>query len=421
MNVHHKVSVEHQELGQSAVGTHPLDQIDAHYLCDRLTAFTPSVEQIDLLMERARRELHPVRLASTEVVRRVAIDNPDSFWAVARRTPNGGAEPRGLVMTLMLNTDGVDALLRGTLDRHNPPRELLVGQHQRPAGIYGWLIHLKGRLAPGLTLVMEKLQAPLYRGVDIVCRASTKEGAAFFDALGFTRGVWWDGEFHEDFRHYRRSHAGAGDSLIAARLRPPFDDYLPNAPQTEAPFVTTRVVHTLDEMLKVFAIRSAVYIGEQECPIGEEFDGNDFSGTHLLAMIGDEPAGCLRIRYFADFAKIERVAVLERFRLRGIGKKLVVAATELCRAKGYRRLYAHARRSLMPFWVEQGFREMGAAPFAFSDHEYVEITRDLEPNAHALALAAGPFVLIRPEGQWDRPGVLEQSAVRGVAERRSVA
>jgi predicted GNAT family N-acyltransferase len=267
---------------------------------------------------------------------------------------------------------------------------------------------------------MEKLQAPLYQGVDILCRASTKEGAAFFDALGFSRGVWWDGEFREDFRHYRRSYAGAGDSEIAPRLRPPFDDHVPEAPRTEQPLITARVVHTLDEMLKVFAIRSAVYVEEQACPFGEEFDGNDFSGTHLLAMVGDEPAGCLRIRYFADFAKIERVAVLRRFRLRGVGKKLVTAASELCRAKGYRRLYAHARRGLLPFWAEQGFAEMGGIPFAFSDHEYVEITRELPPLPNALALAAGPYVLIRPEGQWDRPGVLEQSSARGIARRPAV-
>ena len=35
----------------------------------------------------------------------------------------------------------------------------------------------------------------------------------------------------------------------------------------------TVISTALDEMLKVFAIRSAVYIGEQVCPIGEEFDG----------------------------------------------------------------------------------------------------------------------------------------------------
>jgi hypothetical protein len=66
--------------------------------------------------------------------------------------------------------------------------------------------------------------------------------------------------------------------------------------------------------------------------------------------------------------------------------------------------------------VEQGFGEMGGVPFAFSDHEYVEITRELTPLPNALALAAGPFVLIRPEGQWDRPGILEQSSARGIAQ-----
>ncbi len=49
-------------------------------------------------------------------------------------------------------------------------------------------------------------------------------------------------------------------------------------------------------------------------PYEEEFDGNDFSSTHLLGYVGDEPAGCLRIRYFASFAKIERLAVRHEFR-----------------------------------------------------------------------------------------------------------
>ncbi len=308
---------------------------------------------------------------------------------------------------LMLNVDGADALLRGQLDTRDPPNELLVGQHERPAAIYGWLIHAKGRLAPGLTLVMEKLQTPLYRGVDIVCRASTKDGATFFDALGFSRGVWWDGEFRAEFRHYRRTHDGTGRSAIADRLRPPFDDDVPDAITSGPPAIKTKVVHTLDEMLKVFAIRSAVYIEEQHCPCDEEFDGNDFSGTHLLASIGGQPVGCLRIRYFGEFAKIERVAVLRRFRGRGIGHKLVTAAIELCRAKSYRRVYAHARRQLLPFWIEQGFAELASGrSFAFSDFEYVEIIRNLEPSDSALALAAGPYVLIRPEGQWDRPGIL---------------
>jgi predicted GNAT family N-acyltransferase len=39
-------------------------------------------------------------------------------------------------------------------------------------------------------------------------------------------------------------------------------------------------------MLRVNAIRSAVYVGEQECPYDEEYDGNDMTGVHLLSLYG---------------------------------------------------------------------------------------------------------------------------------------
>ena len=369
-------------------------------------------------MDRAREDL-PVRLAANEVVQRVAAANPDSFWAIARRRGSDAAEPRGLIALLLLNEPGVDALLTGSLDTRNPPPEYLVGQHERPAAIYGWLIHTKGTLAPGLALVMEKLQAPLYRGVDIFCRASTDDGAAYFDALGFARGTWWKGTYRAEFRHYRRSYEGAGPNALAESLRAPFDDLIPETSQQGAA-VRASVVHSLEEMLKVFAIRSAVYFEEEACPYEEEFDGNDFAGTHLLGAIGAEPGGCVRIRYFGSFAKIERLAVIRRFRQKGLGRKLVAAAVELCRAKGYGRAYAHARKSLLRFWASQGFLPIeGAATFAFSDFEYVEVIRELDPSPSALALSDGPFVLIRPEGQWDRPGILEASTHRSSATNRN--
>ena len=74
------------------------------------------------------------------------------------------------------------------------------------------------------------------------------------------------------------------------------------------------VARTFDDLMRVAAIRNSVYIGEQECPYDEEYDGNDLSATHLLAYIGDEPVGCLRLRFFADFAKFERVAIRKEYR-----------------------------------------------------------------------------------------------------------
>src|ERR1041385_8141307 len=69
------------------------------------------------------------------------------------------------------------------------------------------------------------------------------------------------------------------------------------------------VAATPDAIQKVFALRAAVFMSEQDCPYEEEFDGNDFCATHILGLVDQQPAAVLRVRYFADFAKIERLAV----------------------------------------------------------------------------------------------------------------
>ncbi|MEZ5958786.1 MAG: hypothetical protein R3C27_16435, partial [Hyphomonadaceae bacterium] len=70
--------------------------------------------------------------------------------------------------------------------------------------------------------------------------------------------------------------------------------------------VTVAVVRDIEGLLEVWSVRSLVYMGEQDCPYHEEFDGNDLAGaTHLIARVGKEPVGVMRIRWFADFAKIE--------------------------------------------------------------------------------------------------------------------
>src|SRR4051794_24719610 len=65
------------------------------------------------------------------------------------------------------------------------------------------------------------------------------------------------------------------------------------------------------------------------CPYEEEFDGNDFSATHLIGYVGNEPAACLRVRYFADFAKIERLAVRREFRTTRLAVTVMRAGIEL--------------------------------------------------------------------------------------------
>ncbi|MDE2135337.1 MAG: GNAT family N-acetyltransferase [Alphaproteobacteria bacterium] len=167
--------------------------------------------------------------------------------------------------------------------------------------------------------------------------------------------------------------------------------------------------------MRIVSIRSAVYMAEQDCPYEEEYDGNDLSATHLLGYIGNEPAGCLRIRYFGNFAKFERLAVRHEFRTSKLSFRLVRAGIDLCRKKGYRRIYGHARKDLVRFWQIFGFRVIpDRDEFHFSDVAYIEMALDIVPNSEALRVGDDPYVLIRPEGRWDQPGILERSSTRGV-------
>jgi predicted GNAT family N-acyltransferase len=176
-----------------------------------------------------------------------------------------------------------------------------------------------------------------------------------------------------------------------------------------------RVASTSDDMQRVFALRAAVFMSEQLCPYDEEFDGNDYCATHILGLVDNEPAAILRIRYFAGFAKFERLAVLPRFRQSSIAKEVIDSAIEICRRKGYTSLYAHAQKRLVGFWNRFGFEPLFKnRNLIFSDHEYVEIGADLVAHDDPITRLSDPYLIIRPEGRWDEPGVLDRSAARPV-------
>ena len=181
------------------------------------------------------------------------------------------------------------------------------------------------------------------------------------------------------------------------------------------PRFETVVARTLEDLMQVMMVRSLVYIGEQQCPYGEEYDGNDFCGaTHLILRRNNEPIGTLRIRWFADFAKLERVAVRSEYRGTRATLELVREAFRIAEKKGYRKILGHAQARLLPFWGRyfKGFPRESREAFVFSDHDYVEIVAETTPPADALTIDSDPMELLRPEGLWDRPGVLDWSAGR---------
>jgi len=177
-----------------------------------------------------------------------------------------------------------------------------------------------------------------------------------------------------------------------------------------------KVARTLNDMMMVAAIRAAVFMSEQKCPYDEEFDGNDLcAATHILGFVDDEPVACLRVRFFADFAKIERLAVRHEYRNSHLSFKIVWAGIELARKKGYRKLYGHAQDRLVKFWSRFGFKPVeDQRDIVFSDFAYTEMYADIEPDPDAVSIESDPYIIIRPEGEWHKPGVLEVSGTRPV-------
>jgi predicted GNAT family N-acyltransferase len=178
-----------------------------------------------------------------------------------------------------------------------------------------------------------------------------------------------------------------------------------------------KVARGADDLLMVYAIRAAVFLAEQACPYAEEFDGNDHCATHFIGFVGDEPACCLRARYFADFAKLERLAVRKEFRRTRVSFDVVRTAVDHVRRKGFRRIYGHAREGLEKFWAHFGAKPLAPGrDFVFSDYRYSEMVAEYEALPGAIGLDSGPYVIVRPEGDWDRLGILESSAEREVRE-----
>jgi predicted GNAT family N-acyltransferase len=403
MTVHARVSgTGNFDDGQRS--TRRLDDPAILALARRLVVFNVAGEQIATLMDLARKSI-PM-LTSAEVVQRVASYNPDCFWAIAHRDRFNVNAPvgEGYVSFLPLTRQGLTQLLDGTLDRRNPPLSVISAQHEKPAGIYVWHVYAPGKLAAGAPLVMQRMWSLHRHDVDVYSWSINSEAARFVEGMGFRLAPKLAGSTAPQFHLFRRSATRHQETTFCAMPGRPSD-----------PHISVRVARTVDDFMRAAVIRGAVFLGEQNCPYDEEFDGNDFTATHLVGYVGDEPAGCLRIRYFADFAKLERLVVRKQFRGRGLARGIVSSAVEFCRSKGYTRICCYAQKRLTMFWNGCGFSICDGRPeLVFSDFEYIEMVCHTKRAATAISFETDPYVVIRPEGSWQEAGILERSKGRGV-------
>lgn len=360
-----------------------------------IVAFTPTPAIIEELMAKARTSIEG--LASTEKVIEIFRHNPECISVFARGgyTDDTTGNAMGFLAFLPLTEDGHAALFDGRLATGDPDLRFICRQHERPAAVYHWGVMNGPETAGGIAHVFERMTSAKYRGLPMYCRAANERALQFFLNIGFVQGATFK-------RHYLK------DLMHLPMQAPPVASYDSYVPGVEAGSCGIKVVHDMSELTMVLAMRAAAYIGEQGIPYREDVDGNDLSATHLIGYVGDEPAGCVRIRWFAGFAKVERLAVLPRFRRTRLAFKLVQAAIDLGRAKGYTHFYGHAAADVAPLWERFGFvRRSGEGIRYLTDTTYFEGDLIVPAKADALTPQSGPAVLIRPEGRWHEPSHLE--------------
>ena len=108
--------------------------------------------------------------------------------------------------------------------------------------------------------------------------------------------------------------------------------------------------------------------------------------------------------------------VRKEFRSSGLARQLVGAGVEFCQAKGYSRMCTYAQKRLVKFWGKCGF-SISDTPreLVFSDFDYVEMVCNTRPATETISFETDPYVIIRPEGSWQAPGILERSKERGIS------
>jgi len=124
-----------------------------------------------------------------------------------------------------------------------------------------------------------------------------------------------------------------------------------------SPAVVVKKVTAPEDLEKVFGIRRIVFVEEQQCPVALEYEHEE-DAIHFLATCDGIPAGAARWRSTEKGYKLERFAVLQEFRGRGVGRALVMAVLADL-PEGAQPVYLHAQLSASDFYERLGFIREG--------------------------------------------------------------
>lgn len=110
------------------------------------------------------------------------------------------------------------------------------------------------------------------------------------------------------------------------------------------------------DIQKCLAIRLKVFVEGQGVLLEEELDGKDVESEHYLLFIDEFPVGVARVRCIDDFAKIERVGILDEYQGRGLGRNIMTfILSDLGSHSTIKKVKLSSQTHAIPFYEKMGF------------------------------------------------------------------
>ncbi len=118
-----------------------------------------------------------------------------------------------------------------------------------------------------------------------------------------------------------------------------------------------KVAQSTNELKEIYEVRRQVFVEEQGVSKEEEYDEYETTSTHLLIKMDEKIVGTCRYRNTVMGVKLERFAVLKKFR--GLGVGAVLVKDVLNQIDSSKQVYLHAQVQVVDFYTKFGFRKEG--------------------------------------------------------------
>jgi len=124
-------------------------------------------------------------------------------------------------------------------------------------------------------------------------------------------------------------------------------------------YLKIRLAKNKSEYGEILRIRLNVFVKEQKVPSEIEVDEHENTSKHFIAFYRGKPVGCGRLRFIGGKAKLERIAVLKRYRNKGFGTRILKHMVNYAKRKNPKEIYIHAQYYLKDYYKKLGFKPTG--------------------------------------------------------------